>query len=251
MYVFFQADKNQAKFLGELPEELLAKEDKDEAKISSSSNLNKPEDEGEAKEQSASEGSVSDVSSHPATGTGHDQPKSDNSTSDKDKDKREDEPECDDGDRVKNTSGNDASDTAECPTSTEDKPDSELPLAKSDSKDGAPDKIIDDHGAPNDTEVAMPDQEKKKERPVIVSQIMFNHAYVTVPFPFQNPSQCWWLSVTKWAVENKLGPNLVEYVNTECSINDDPYRTTKIKYVSAVEIMMLLILLFSPLLLIF
>ena len=51
--------------------------------------------------------------------------------------------------------------------------------------------------------------------------------------------------MTKWAVENKLGPNLVEFINNEFSINDDPYRSTKIKYVSAISGQTMI--LFSPL----
>ena len=134
-------------------------QDKDGAEASNN-DQHKPENVGGAKEQSASEGNASDVLSHPATA--QDQPKSENFSSDKDKDEQEDEPEHVDGGGEMNTSGSDA-----CPATTEDKPGSDRP-DKGGSSDGALNEG-DDNGAPNAAEVAMPEEEKEKERPVIVS----------------------------------------------------------------------------------
>ena len=163
MYIF-QADKTQAKFLGELPEELEAKQDtenqpspspqdKDGAEAPSDNNQtvsgDKPECEDEAKEQNTSETDLSDVQSDSVAA--QEQPESKNSTSNKDKD----EPECMDGDGEKCTSGDDEPDAGK--SIAEDKPDSEHP-----------DKSEGDGGALDATEESMTEQGKEKERPVIV-----------------------------------------------------------------------------------
>ena len=181
--------------------------------------------EDEAKEQNTSETGPSGVLSDSVTA--QQQPESENSTSnDEDKDMEKDKALCKrDGEGEKSTSdGEDESDESRPSTGAEE-------IADSDDHNKR-----DSDGTLNATqEESVVEQEKEKERPVIVSNVYSSAAvmnvclYVSVPFPFQNPSQCWWLSVTKWAVENKLGPNLVEYVNNEFSTNDDPYRTTKIK----------------------
>lgn len=169
-FFFFQADKNQAKFLGELPEELDAKEDtknqpspspqdKDGTGASSDNNQivseDKPGCEDEAKEQNTSETDVSDVRSDSVAA--QEQPDSETSTSNKDKDEQKDEPECRNGDGEKYTSGDDEPVAGKSPAITEDKPDSE-----------DHDKSEGDGRASGATRESMPEQGKEKERPVIV-----------------------------------------------------------------------------------
>ena len=207
-------------------------QDKDGAEAASNNDQTgserEPVYEEEAKEQnisSESETGPSDVQSD--SGTPPVQPKSSEIfTSNQDGDEEKDEPECKkDGDGEKSDSGHDEPDGSKSPATISDgKPDSGL----CDESDG---EAAGASGASSDSAVG---QGKEKERPVIVSYMYtyvaaWMHACETVPFPFQNPSQCWWLSVTKWAVDRKLGPHLVDHVNNEFATNNDPYRTTKIK----------------------
>ena len=74
------------------------------------------------------------------------------------------------------------------------------------------------------------------KRPTIVSSncSKFTCKYMTLHmlslrFPFQTPSQCWWLSVSDWAAGHKLSFNLLEHVNSEISADTNPYRTLRIK----------------------
>lgn len=141
-------------------------QDKDGAEPSSENDQTregeeKSESEDEAKEQNTGETGPSDVLSDSVTA--HQQPVSENSTSnDEDKDKEKDEALCKkDGEGEKSTSdGEDESDESRPSTGAEEVADSDDPNKR------------DSDGTLNATQKeSMVEQEKEKERPVIVSYI--------------------------------------------------------------------------------
>ena len=73
--------------------------------------------------------------------------------------------------------------------------------------------------------------EQPKKRPPVVSLhvVCCDRIYLVIHVSFQNPSRCWWLSVCKWAEEQRLTPNLVEHINNKFSTADDPYRISRTK----------------------
>ena len=175
-YDVFQADRNQAKFLGELPEELETKEnsrnqpspspqDKDGAETSSLDNdQTRPGEDNQecgdeaAREQNTSTSGQPDMQNDSATA--QKQLESENSTFKEDTQTEKDEPECmTSGEGEKSTNGDDESGERKSPAIiAEEKTDTD----HREENEG-------DGGALEATKGSVVEQEKEKERPAIVS----------------------------------------------------------------------------------